>query len=539
MAGLFKKARRSQARLRLCLAARSGRGKSLSSLRIAVGITQVVGGRIAVIDTERDSASIYGSDDDRHHDDRLQYDFDSINLTKHHPEAYVLAIKAAEAEKDAAGNFVYSVIIIDSLTHAWESDEGGALALHAAEAAKSGNSYTAWRAITPTHNKLINAMLNSRCHIIGTMRTKVAHEVQTDDRGKMVPVKIGLKPIQREGMDYEFTITADIDEQHRLIVDKTRWSEIDGHVEAKPGPDFGVRLANWLQSANPEQADSPVMVKAMAAVGGGEAETVEPTAEQARKVAGPVEAGQASAPDTQPTDGLPALQGTTASPGPVPAPPTQAERLVETLAKPAAPPVPAAAPTPTGPEPPAAFFADVPARISSADAAEMADIFAALTDNKIIGPDALHKALHKREVSRIQDLTSEQAGVILATIRKKAQDADIVVARPTLRDTLPAAKQGGPLPGAADATANTPNTNGLPESAPHASQGSQASQASQGAPTTDPGITIAPNPTRESAEKPAPKRAARAKKEAGPGELVGVGATGLNPAPESGESDGA
>jgi len=132
--------------------------------------------------------------------------------------------------------------VIDSLSHAWEG-EGGALSLvdQAVAASRSGNSYVAWRKVTPLHNKLVDAMLQSPAHIVCTMRSKMEYE-QREEGGKKQVVKVGMAPIQRAGMEYEFTMVADIDVDHRLIVSKSRMKELADRQMVKPDVKF---FRNW------------------------------------------------------------------------------------------------------------------------------------------------------------------------------------------------------------------------------------------------------------------------------------------------------
>lgn len=152
----FRKAERKKAKLRLGITGPAGSGKTYSALLIAFGL----GGRIAMIDTENGSGDLYANLGD--------YDICAITAP-YDVRKYLTLID--EAEK--AG---YDTIIIDSLSHAW-SGEGGLLDMQGriAAASRSGNSYAAWRQVTPWHNKLIDAMLSSSCHIIATMRSKTEY----------------------------------------------------------------------------------------------------------------------------------------------------------------------------------------------------------------------------------------------------------------------------------------------------------------------------------------------------------------------------
>lgn len=240
----FRAAERKKAKLRLGLVGPSGSGKTYSSLLIAKGI----GGRIALIDTENGSGDLYAG-----MKDIPQYDISTMSAP-YTVEKYLDAIKEAEQ----AG---YSVIIIDSLSHAW-AGEGGLLDKQGKIADSGrGNSYTAWRQVTPLHNQLIEKMLTSPCHIIATMRTKVDYVVEADSKGKQVPKKIGLAPIQREGMDYEFTVVFDIDLNHNAQVSKDRTASFDGQI-FKPGEETGSTLKAWLDTGSDDiGAEKPITIK--------------------------------------------------------------------------------------------------------------------------------------------------------------------------------------------------------------------------------------------------------------------------------------
>lgn len=224
----IRKAERRQAKLRLALIGVSGSGKSLGAINLARGM----GKRFVVIDTEQTSADLYAD----------VADFDVLPLDKPFtPERYIAAIQHCEA-------MGYETIVIDSLSHAW-SGEGGVLDMQdaATQASKSKNSYTAWREVTPWHNKLINAILHSPAHIIATMRSKTHYEV-AEVNGKKVPVKMGMAPIQREGMDYEFTVVLDIDkDSHLYSASKDRTRLFEGN-HGKLTIETGERLMNWLMS---------------------------------------------------------------------------------------------------------------------------------------------------------------------------------------------------------------------------------------------------------------------------------------------------
>ena len=228
-ANLFQKATKKQARLRMAIDGPSGSGKTYTALTFATALAN--GGRVAVIDTERGSASLYAD----------EFDFDVLELSEFSPEAYTEGIKAAES----AG---YDVIVLDSLSHAWEG-KGGILEIHDKETSRnrSGNSWTAWREVTPRHRALVDAILQSKGHVIATMRSKMDY-IQTTENGKTKIKKVGLAPIQRQGMEYEFTIVADMDVDHNMIVSKSRCKIVADDVVKKPGADWMAKVRVWLES---------------------------------------------------------------------------------------------------------------------------------------------------------------------------------------------------------------------------------------------------------------------------------------------------
>jgi hypothetical protein len=212
----------------MALTGPSGSGKTYSALVFATSLAD--GGKVAVIDTERGSASKYAD----------IFAFDVLELTTFHPQQYIDGIKVAEA----AG---YAVLVIDSLSHAWEG-AGGVLELHdqATRRNGSGNSYTAWRDVTPLQRKLIDALYQANLHVIVTLRSKMEYAQTQDERGKTVIKKMGMDPIQRPGIEYEFDIVGDMDQDHNMIVSKTRCPQIADAVVNKPTAAWFATVVTWL-----------------------------------------------------------------------------------------------------------------------------------------------------------------------------------------------------------------------------------------------------------------------------------------------------
>jgi len=233
----FHKATKAQSKLRLALCGLAGSGKTFSALAVADAIGAEMrrlghgSGKTALIDTEHESASLYAD----------RFDFDTCPLDNHSPRAYVDTIREAE-------RLSYDIVIIDSLSHAW-SGKNGALEQKDNAAARGGNSWTAWRDITPMHNALVDAMLASKCHVIATMRQKMEY-IQTTTNGKTAIEKVGLAAIQREGMEYEFTLVGDLGLDHVLRISKTRLDGVVSMGEAfeRPGELFAKKIYGWLMS---------------------------------------------------------------------------------------------------------------------------------------------------------------------------------------------------------------------------------------------------------------------------------------------------
>ena len=220
----FTKAKRTNAKLRLAITGTAGSGKTYGALQIALGLE----GKIAVIDTEYGSADLYAH----------LGDYDTCQLTPpFDPHKYVQTIHEAEQ----AG---YYIVIIDSLSHAW-AGEGGVLDVHNNISKNSRNSFGAWRDITPLQNRLVDCILASPCHIIATMRSKTDYIINENRQVQ----KIGLAPVQRKDLDYEFTSVLDISQNHLTTVSKDR-TGLFPDTPFRITPQIGERLLDWLNADN-------------------------------------------------------------------------------------------------------------------------------------------------------------------------------------------------------------------------------------------------------------------------------------------------
>jgi len=229
----FKRADKKQTFLRMALLGPAGSGKSFTALRIAHALAQ--GEPIAAFDTERRSLSKYAGDPNP---DGGGFEFDvDDDMPDFDVRRYIHAIQ--EAEK--AG---YKVMVIDSLSHAW-AGVGGILEFVDGKKGNSNNGFSAWRDATPMHNRLVDTILSSKMHVIVTMRTKMGYVQEKDEKGRTVVRKVGLQPIQREGVEYEFDVIADM-EGTTMSVSKTRCSRLQGKRFLEPGRDVAKVLLDWL-----------------------------------------------------------------------------------------------------------------------------------------------------------------------------------------------------------------------------------------------------------------------------------------------------
>jgi hypothetical protein len=228
----LRTATRQKAKIRLGLSAVSGGGKTYSALLLAFGLCGDWS-KIAVIDTENNSADLYahlGS-------------YNVLPLTApYQPERYIEAIKTCEQ----AG---CEVIIIDSITHEWDG-KGGCLQI----VDQLGGKYQDWGKVTPRHQAFIDAILQSPCHILTTVRRKQDYEMSKVD-GKMKVEKAGLKEVTREGFEYELTVNLEIDAKHNASASKDRTGLFAGKPSFIPTIDTGRLIKQWCDSGSEPIAD--------------------------------------------------------------------------------------------------------------------------------------------------------------------------------------------------------------------------------------------------------------------------------------------
>lgn len=241
-------AKREKVKLMVGLTGPSGAGKTYSGLLLAHGITQDWS-KIIVADTENKSALYYASEDRPF--GHIDFSVDLPNA--YHPKNWVDVITEAENNKNC------EVLILDSITHEWQGKDG---CLDLVSNSSSKSSYTAWKDVTPLHDRFIDKMRNSRLHIIATMRSKMDHVIEKDDRGRGVPKRVGLKSMQREGAEYEFGIIFDIDISHYASVSKDRTGVFSQLGTFQIGEHTGAELLQWANSgADNEKKTAPGAMK--------------------------------------------------------------------------------------------------------------------------------------------------------------------------------------------------------------------------------------------------------------------------------------
>lgn len=226
----LQKAQRKRAKIRLALQGPSGSGKTFSALQIAFGLCNDWA-KVAVIDTENNSADLYSH--------LGSYYVLPLSVIPS-PERYIEAIDACEKAS-------MEVIILDSITHEWEF----LLDYHAS---LPGNSFTNWSKVTPRHDAFVQKVLSSKCHIICTVRTKTDY-VLTEKNGKQVPEKVGLKSVQRDGLDYEMTLVFDLSIKNYAAASKDRTGLFFGKPEQKLSVETGKMILEWCNSGAPETVD--------------------------------------------------------------------------------------------------------------------------------------------------------------------------------------------------------------------------------------------------------------------------------------------
>ena len=217
----LRKSERRRAKIKMALQGSAGSGKTYSSLLLAKGLINGDFSKVAIVDSENGSADLYAH--------LGQYNVLSL-APPFTPEKYIQAI-------DVCLKSGMKVIILDSISQVWDE----LLDFHSK---LPGNSFTNWNKVTPRQKAFVDKILQADAHIIATMRTKQDYVLNQKD-GKYIPEKVGLKAVQRDGVDYEFTLVFDIDSKHFAVASKDRTNLFSGKPEFTINAATGKKILEW------------------------------------------------------------------------------------------------------------------------------------------------------------------------------------------------------------------------------------------------------------------------------------------------------
>ena len=234
----FAPATRKGVNLRALLIGKSGGGKTYTALALACHTAQALGTKVAVVDTEDRSAEKYAGEacacaQCRGHG--LRFAFDVLCLSSCSPQNYMDAMTAASANG-------YGVMVLDSISHEWEGPGG---CLEMVDASTNRNKHAAWGPVTHAHNSFLAAIRSWPGHVFATVRGKEKHEKQ----GKNV-VSLGVQPVQRDGIEYEFDLAVFLDGARGQVV-KSRASSLSGWLGDRPGAELASAMLAWAGDAPP------------------------------------------------------------------------------------------------------------------------------------------------------------------------------------------------------------------------------------------------------------------------------------------------
>lgn len=225
---LPRKAEKKRVKLKMAVQGPSGSGKTWGALALARNLWPE--GKICLIDTENESASLYAD----------SFDFDTIPLpppfgTDRYCACISYAVRAG-----------YDVLIIDSITPQWDGEGGILRRKEEMDRRPGSNGYANWASFTPEHEFFKQALQQSPIHMICTMRSKQDYILTANEKGKQVPKKVGMAPIQRDQMDYEFTLVFDVEMDHKGSASKDRTSLFNEKIVDLANPDTARIIRDWL-----------------------------------------------------------------------------------------------------------------------------------------------------------------------------------------------------------------------------------------------------------------------------------------------------
>lgn len=253
MAVQIREATREELLGRFALIGVSGSGKTFTAIIVGMILAGLKGKRLGVIDTENRSASKYvGEPSSFVPGGRVG--FKVIELDSFHPDRYIEAIEAFEADPEVGA------IVVDSLSHAWIGKDGVLEIKDNATKKRGNNDYTAWREASPVHNRLVEKLIRCTKHLGVCMRAKAEYAIQTNDTTKKTEVvKLGMAAEQRGGLEYEFDLVFDVDLKHTAQASKTRCRALDGKAFdlIRQSKEIAETFAGWLSLGTPRVEAPP------------------------------------------------------------------------------------------------------------------------------------------------------------------------------------------------------------------------------------------------------------------------------------------
>lgn len=229
-----RKAQKHSVKLKMAIQGPSGSGKTEGALALAKNF--IPNAKVLVVDTENDSASLYAD----------RYEFDTISLSA--PYTSDRYRKAMQAAIDGG----YDVLIVDSLTQQWDGEGGILRRKEALDRQPGSNSYTNWSTYTPEHTAFVEFIKQLPIHTICTLRTKQEYVLEPNAKGKQTPRKVGLAPIQRDGLEYEFTIVFEVGMGHQATSSKNRTTLFsDDESLDLTSPEIAGQVRDWLANGLP------------------------------------------------------------------------------------------------------------------------------------------------------------------------------------------------------------------------------------------------------------------------------------------------
>lgn len=223
---------------RIALGGPSGSGKTLSALKIAAAL----GGRIGVIETAHGQAAQYAD----------EIDFEVCPpLTFCSPEVLVSALADCAARS-------FGVVVIDSFSLFWSGNGGVRDQADDATKAGAGGKDAAWREVRPRERRMMDALFSYPGHVIVTLRSKTHYVPEADEQGRYFIRRLGGKPEGRDGIEYEFGLTATLEADHTLVVTKALSADLASEVVNRPGEEFGAKVRAWLEAGTPMTPPEPV-----------------------------------------------------------------------------------------------------------------------------------------------------------------------------------------------------------------------------------------------------------------------------------------